>query len=150
MRFALPTESSCLAIARQRRRGQRSARGFTLVELMFVITIMIILISMAIPRLHNSEVYAREAALRQDLFTLRQAIQSYTLDKQAAPQSLDDLVSGGYISAVPKDPMTRNTDWTTENTDMVLSPDQTTTGISDVHSASNDTSPFDDSAYSSW
>lgn len=117
---------------------------------MFVITIMIILISMAIPRLHNSEVYAREAALRQDLFTLRQAIQSYTLDKQAAPQSLDDLVSGGYISAVPKDPMTRNTDWTTENTDMVLSPDQTTTGISDVHSASNDTSPFDDSAYSSW
>ena len=122
MRFALPTELSRLTLVRQRR-GQTSARGFTLIEMMFVITIMIILISMAIPRLHNSEVFAREAALRQDLFTLRQAIESYTLDKQAAPPSLDDLV---------------------------LSPDQTTIGLSDVHSASNDSSPFDDSAYNTW
>jgi general secretion pathway protein G len=149
MRFALPTESSRLTLVRQRR-GRTSARGFTLIEMMFVITIMIILISMAIPRLHSSEVFAREAALRQDLFTLRQAIQSYTLDKQAAPSSLDDLVSGGYISAVPFDPMTRAKDWVTENSDTVLSPEQTTIGISDVHSASNDTSPFDDTAYNTW
>jgi general secretion pathway protein G len=149
MRFALPTELSRLTLVRQRR-GQASARGFTLIELMFVITIMIILISMAIPRLHNSEVFAREAALRQDLFTLRQAIQSYTLDKQAAPPSLDDLVTAGYVSQVPVDPMTRTRDWVTETSDLVLSPDQTTTGLSDVHSASNDTSPFDDTSYSSW
>ena len=149
MRFTLPTLVSRLARVRQRR-GETSARGFTLIEMMFVIVIMIILISMAIPRLHNSEVFAREAALRQDLFTLRQAIQSYTLDKQAAPSSLDDLVSGGYISAVPVDPMTRAKDWVTENSDMVLSPDQTTIGLSDVHSASIDTSPFDDTAYNTW
>jgi general secretion pathway protein G len=149
MRFALPTDISRLTAVRQRR-GQTSARGFTLIELMFVIIIMLILITMAIPRLHNSEVFAREAALRQDLFTLRQAIQSYTLDKQAAPSSLDDLVSAGYISAVPVDPMTRAKDWVTENSDMVLSPDQTTIGLSDVHSASQENSPFDDTAYASW
>ena len=149
MRFVLPTEFSRRTVVRQRR-GQTSARGFTLIELMFVIVIMIILMTMAIPRLHQSEVFAREAALRQDLFTLRQAIQSYTLDKQAAPSSLDDLVSGGYISAVPADPMTRAKDWVTENSDLVLSPDQTSIGVSDVHSASNDTSPFDDTAYNTW
>jgi general secretion pathway protein G len=149
MRFALPTEFSRWTLVRQRR-GRTSARGFTLIELMFVIVIMIILMTMAIPRLHQSEVFAREAALRQDLFTLRQAVQSYTLDKQAAPSSLDDLVSGGYISAVPKDPMTRTADWVTTTSDLVLSPDQTTIGVSDVHSASNDTSPFDDTAYNTW
>jgi len=149
MRFVPPTEFFRLTLVRQRR-GQTSALGFTLIELMFVIVIMIILMTMAIPRLHQSEVFAREAALRQDLFTLRQAIQSYTLDKQAAPSSLDDLVSGGYISAVPADPMTRAKDWVTENSDLVLSPDQTSIGVSDVHSASNDTSPFDDTAYNTW
>jgi general secretion pathway protein G len=149
MRFALPIQFSRLTLVRQRRE-RTFARGFTLIELMFVIVIMIILMTMAIPRLHQSEVFAREAALRQDLFTMRQAIQSFTLDKQAAPQSLDDLVSGGYISAVPADPMTRTKDWVTENSDLVLSPDQTSIGVSDVHSASNDTSPFDDTAYNTW
>jgi general secretion pathway protein G len=124
--------------------------GFTLLELMIVITVILILMSIAIPRFQKSEQYAREAALKQDLFVMRQAIQNYTLDKQAAPQSLDDLVSAGYLGSIPTDPMTRAKEWTTETSDLLLSPEQTSTGIVDVHSTSTQSSPFDSTPYSSW
>jgi general secretion pathway protein G len=126
------------------------AAAFTLLELMIVITIIMILLSIAGGRYEKSVLHAKEATLKQDLFVMRQAIQQYTLDKQAAPSSLDDLVQSKYISAIPKDPMTNNANWHTESDDILLSPEQTTTGITDVHSSSTNTSPFENTAYNTW
>ena len=134
---------------RKRARGILAA-GFTLLELMIVLTIVMILLTMAAGRYDRSVQRAREATLKQDLFVMRQAIQQYTLDKQAAPSSLDDLVQSKYMSAIPKDPITNKADWQTESEDVLLSPEQTTTGLTDVHSASNATSPFENSAYNTW
>ncbi len=126
------------------------SRGFTLIELMIVISIMLILIAVSVPAYNRSIIHAREAVLKQDLFQLRSLISQYTLDKQKAPESLDDLVSAGYLKQIPKDPFTGASDWTTEQEeDTILDPSQTETGIDDVHSASNATSS-DGSAYSSW
>ena len=124
-------------------------RGFTLIELMIVISIMLILIAIAVPAYQRSVVNAREAVLRQNLFTLRSLIQQYTLDKQKAPQSLDDLVSAGYMKQIPKDPTTGAADWTADQDDSVDSPDQQEGGINDVHSASTGTA-LDGTAYSTW
>lgn len=124
--------------------------GFTLLEMMIVMVIMGILISIALPIYNNSLLRSREAVLRQDLFTLRSLISQYTLDKQKAPQSLDDLVQGGYLKVIPKDPMTNEANWeVVQEEDTIMSVDQQDPGISDVHSASNQTST-DGTAYSSW
>jgi general secretion pathway protein G len=128
---------------------KRPDRGFTLIELMIVISIMLILLAIAIPAYQQSVVRSREAVLRSDLFTLRSLIQQYTLDKQKAPQSLDDLVSAGYFKQIPKDPITGAADWTTDQDDSVSSPDQQDPGINDVHSASPN-SASDGTAYSTW
>lgn len=129
---------------------RRGSRGFTLIELMIVISIMLILIAISVPAYNRSIIHAREAVLKQDLFQLRSLISQYTLDKQKAPESLDDLVSAGYLKQIPKDPFTGAADWTTEQEeDTILDPSQTETGIDDVHSASSQTSS-DGSAYSSW
>jgi general secretion pathway protein G len=130
--------------------SHRRSRGFTLVELMIVISIIFILLSVAAPMYQLQIVHAREAVLREDLFTLRNAIDQYTLDKQKAPQSLDDVVSAGYLKAIPKDPMTNSSDtWQTVQEDVMMSVDQTQPGITDVHSGSNG-SASDGTAYSSW
>lgn len=132
-----------------RRKMGRSA-GFTLLEMMIVIVIMGILMSIALPIYNQSLVHSREAVLRQDLFTLRSLISQYTLDKQKAPQSLDDLVQGGYLKVLPKDPMTNEANWeVVQEDDTIMTPDQQDPGISDVHSASNATGT-DGTAYSSW
>jgi general secretion pathway protein G len=128
----------------------REARGFTIMELMIVMMIIVILATMSAVRYEQSVVRAHEAALHQDLFVMRQAIQNYTLDKAAAPTSLDDLHSSGYIGEVPTDPITHEKDWTTATCDDVLSPDQVAGGICDVHSASDAVSPFDGKSYSSY
>jgi general secretion pathway protein G len=139
-----------------RRRGALSllragAAGFTLLEMLIVIMIVMILAGIAVGRYEKSVLRAKEATLKQDLFVLRQAIQQYTLDKQAAPSSLDDLVSAKYISGIPNDPITRTKDWVTATDDtVVLSPEQTASGLIDVHSASNETSPFEGTAYNTW
>src|ERR1035438_7234188 len=86
-------------------------RGFTLLELMIVISIIMILMAVAVPVYNQSVVQARESVLRSNLSTLRSVISQYTLDKQKAPQSLDDLVQGGYLRQIPVDPMTRQTNW---------------------------------------
>jgi general secretion pathway protein G len=127
----------------------RSDSGFTLLEMMIVIIIMGILLSIALPIYNQSLVRSREAVLRNDLFTLRSLISQYTLDKQKAPQSLDDLVSAGYIKIIPKDPMTNEANWEPHQEDTLLSVDQQDPGLDDVHSASNATSS-DGTAYSSW
>jgi len=128
----------------------RRSRGFTLIELMIVISLLLILISIAVPMYNQAILRARESVLRQDLFTLRQVIDQYTLDKQKAPQSLEDLVSGGYLKQIPVDPFTgRNDSWTVEQEDIIADPSVTEPGISDVHSGSSLTAT-DGTAYSSW
>lgn len=124
--------------------------GFTLLEMMVVVAIIVILLSMAAGRYQRSVIHARETVMRHDLITMRKAIQEYTLDKQAAPQSLDDLVSGQYLREIPVDPLTQHKDWKVDTEDILLSPDQTSTGISDVHSSAPGVSDFDGTPYSSW
>ena len=130
-------------------RRQREA-GFTLIELMIVITIILILIGMGAARYDKSVMRAREATLKQDLSAMRQAIDNFTLDKEAAPQSLDDLVQAGYLRNVPVDPITHERDWQTTFGDTVLSPDQVSGGIQDVHSNSPAVSTFEGTPYNSW
>ena len=126
------------------------ATGFTLIELMIVIAIILILLGMAAGRYDKSVLRAREATLHQDLSVMRQAIDNYTLDKSAAPQSLEDLQQAGYLREIPTDPMTQAKDWQLKFGDTVLSPDQTTVGIEDVHSNSATVSPFEGTAYNTW
>jgi general secretion pathway protein G len=126
-------------------------RGFTLIELMIVISILLILISIAVPQYTESVKRARESVLRQDLFTMRSVISQYTLDKQKAPQSLDDLIQTGYLKQIPVDPITNDTNWTVDQEEgTLLSPDeQDQGGIVDVHSSSNEIGT-NGTAYSTW
>jgi general secretion pathway protein G len=135
---------------RRTHRGRRSLAGFTLIELMIVMTIIFILLGIAAVRYDKSVLRAHEAVLHQDLQALRQAIDNYTLDKEAAPQSLEDLQSAGYIHFVPTDPITHAKDWRLEFKDVVFSPEQSGTGVTDVHSNSDQVSPFEATPYSSW
>ena len=132
--------------------GRRSVaeRGFTLLELMVVMAIIVILMTIATAKFEQMVVRAREATLASDLKVLRQSIQDYTRDKECGPSSLDDLVSSNYIRQVPKDPMTDSTDWVTKSDDIAMSPEQSCYGISDVNSASDRVSPFTSTPYSSW
>ena len=125
-------------------------RGFTLMEMMIVISIMLILVGIAIPMYNQTIVRAREAVLRQDLFTLRSVINQYTDDKTKAPQSLDDLITAGYLKQIPADPFTRsNSSWQVQQEDVMQSIDQQEPGITDVHSGSDATSS-DGTPYSEW
>jgi general secretion pathway protein G len=129
---------------------RKNSHGFTLIEMMIVISLIVILISVAVPIYNQSVLRAKESVLRQNLFTLRSLISQYTLDKQKAPQSLDDLVQAGYIKQIPMDPMTaRNDTWVPEMEDTALSVDQQETGIWDVHSGSEAVSS-DGTAYNTW
>src|SRR5689334_9261380 len=132
-----------------RDRKTRRSRGFTLIELMIVISLLLILITVAVPIYKQSILRAKESVLRQDLFTLRQVIDQYTLDKQKAPQSLDDLVSAGYMKNLPEDPFTGRRDWAPVQDDSVADPNQTDPGIVDVHSESNLVGT-DGRPYSQW
>jgi general secretion pathway protein G len=125
-------------------------RGFTLLELAIVITIIIVLATIGAGRYQQAIARAHEAALRQDLSEMRKAIQLYTRDKEAAPASLDDVATAQYLREVPTDPITHQKDWVTNTCDQLLSSEQQITGICDVHSASVETSPFESTAYSSW
>jgi general secretion pathway protein G len=133
-----------------RARKQRS-RGFTVIELMIVISIILILVSVALPAYNQSILRARESVLRQNLFSLRSVISQYTLDKQKAPQSLADLVSGGYFKQIPTDPMTGSNDtWAVdEEQDTIMSVDEQEGGIIDVHSGSSGVGS-DGTAYNTW
>jgi general secretion pathway protein G len=142
-----------MRIGSAKRPGEaRRAYGFTLIELMIVVAIIMILIGIAAGMYQRSVRRAKEATLRSDLSVLRQAIDHYTLDKEAAPQALEDLVNpqSQYVREIPVDPMTNAKDWHVDFGDTVLSPDQSSTGIVDVHSSSDKVSPFDGTPYNTW
>jgi len=129
---------------------KKRGRGFTLIELMIVISIILILVSISVPIYSNSVIHSKEAVLRDDLFTMRSVIDQYTLDKVKAPQSLQDLVAAGYLRTIPKDPITGSTEtWQVTTDDTLMDPSQTQPGITDVHSGAIGVGS-DGTAYSSW
>ncbi len=123
--------------------------GFTLLELMIVISIILILLAMGAGNYWKSVLRSKEAVLKQDLQVMRNAIQQYTLDKQQAPASLEELVSAGYLREVPTDPITQQKNWRVVYEDTLLTPEQTGTGITDVFSTADQTSS-EGTPYSSW
>jgi general secretion pathway protein G len=132
------------------RRSQRKDAGFTLMELMIVMAIIGVLSTLAIPSYVGAMRSAREAVLKQDLQTMRTAIDSYTEDKEKGPQSLDDLIQDGYLKEIPTDPITQSRDtWVTDTSDALHSLDQTDPGIDNVHSGAQDTGS-DGRSYTEW
>ena len=125
-------------------------RGFTLIELMIVMAVIAILISIAVPIYNKSITRAKESVLRNNLFTMRTVIDEYTYDKQKAPQTLQDLVSEGYLRTIPTDPMTASSDtWKVIIEDTLNAVNQTEPGIFDVRSGSDKTS-LEGTAYADW
>jgi general secretion pathway protein G len=128
----------------------RFESGFTLLELMIVMVVIGLLAAIAIPAYTTNIKHAREAVLKEDLHIMRQAIDSYTVDKQKAPQSLDDLIQSGYLKVMPIDPFTHRSDtWMPVQSDTLSTLDQTDSGIDDVHSGSQETA-IDGTSYNSW
>src|SRR5258707_1518333 len=141
-------QPSCSSRLLTAHRSLLTTAGFTLLELMIVISIMIILVSVALPQFQKTIMHARETVLHDDLFKMRSLIDQYAADKGKLPQSLDDLVTAGYMREIPKDPITDNKDWVIATGDDPYST-QGGTGVTDVHSASGDVSS-EGTPYSEW
>jgi general secretion pathway protein G len=134
----------------QTTKAARRRRGFTFVEMMVVITIIVILISIAIPIYKRSIIRAKESVLHNNLFTLRTVIDNYTYDKEKAPQTLQDLVSDGYLKRLPLDPMTNSDNtWKIVMEDASQAINQSEPGIWEVHSSSDKVS-LEGTPYSEW
>lgn len=134
------------------RSGNRKRRlaGFTFIELMVTVTIIVILITMAIPIYSNTIRRSKETVLKSNMFTLRTVIENFTFDKQKAPQSLQELVSEGYLREIPVDPMTgTSTTWRTIPEDATMAVNQSEIGIFDIRSGS-DKVGMDGIPYSDW
>jgi general secretion pathway protein G len=131
--------------------SRSTSRGFTLLELMVVLTLLLILATLSVPIFQLAIVHAREAVLKDDLYTLRKLIDEFTLDKQHPPTTLEELVDAGYLrGGVPVDPFTgSNETWRTDVEEVPLNPSQSASGIVDVHSGS-DAIALDGTPYSSW
>jgi general secretion pathway protein G len=125
-------------------------RGFTMIELMIVMAVITILVSMAVPFYQKSVMRSKESVLKNNLFTMRTVIDEYTFDKQKAPQSLQDLVTEGYLRAIPVDPITgTDSSWKVIMEDAMSSVNQTEPGIFDVRSGSDKTS-LEGTPYGEW
>jgi len=136
-------------MARRTRIGKRLF-GFTLVELMIVMAIISIMVAIAVPLYQKALIRSKESLLKNNLFTLRTTIDEYTYDKKKAPQTLQDLVSEGYLRAVPVDPITGNDQsWRTIMEDALTAVDQTQPGIWDVRSGSDQKS-LEGTPYADW
>jgi general secretion pathway protein G len=132
------------------RAARKNEGGFTLMELIIVMAIIAILVSISVPIYANMIRRAKEAVLREDLHTLRTAIDSYTVDKEKAPESLDDLVQAGYLKAIPVDPMTQSSEtWITGESDTMTDIDETQSGMNDVHSGAQNISS-EGTTYNTW
>jgi len=130
--------------------GRKREQGFTLIELIVVMAIIAVLTAVAVPRFAAIVKSAREAALKQDLQVMRQAISAYTMDKGKAPQSLDELVQSGYLHSIPVDPITHSANtWVTDTSDSLSDIEESNGGIDNVHSGSNAVGSNGD-PYSSW
>jgi len=127
----------------------RAVRGFTLIEMMIVISIILILVGIAAGMYQGAIRRARESVLKTDLQTMRTAIDNYTMDKLQAPQALSDLVDGHYMRDLPIDPFTQQRDWVAHFGDTIISPEQTGVGVDDVHSNSDQTGS-DGTPYNTW
>jgi general secretion pathway protein G len=140
--FFIP--SPCLRVSA----SPRLSKGFTLLELMIVISIIIILAAIALPQYRRTIMHAREAVLRDDLYKMRSLLDQYAADKGKLPQSLDDLVTENYMRELPLDPFTGQKDWTVETGE---DPNSTSgeQGVTNVHSASPDVSS-EGTPYSEW
>jgi general secretion pathway protein G len=138
-------------MARAQIRGRREGEGgFTLIELMIVMAIIGVLSVIAIPSFVQSVKKAKEAALMEDLHTMRSAIDSYTVDKEKAPEGLDDLVQAGYLKSIPVDPITQRSDtWMTSQSDTMTDINETSGGMDDVHSGSEGVA-INGTTYNTW
>lgn len=133
-----------------RRRWAGASAGFTLIELIIVTVLIVVLASVALVQYQNSVTRAKEAVLREDLFRMRDAIDQYYADKNKWPQSLQDLVSDGYVREIPKDPITDTADsWQTVAAEAEPGNTSAEPGIFDVKSGS-DKMALDGSPYSEW
>jgi general secretion pathway protein G len=131
-------------------REKSTESGFTLIELMIVMLIIGVLMAIAVPNYISSIRAAKESVLKEDLHVMRNAIDSYTMDKQKAPQSLQDLVENGYLRSIPIDPMTRTAEtWVADQSDSLHSIDQSDPGVDDVHSGDQEVGS-DGQPYSTW
>ena len=127
----------------------RGARGFTLLELMIVISILVILALIAMAQYNKTVLAAREATLREDLYTMRKMIDQYGADKGKLPASLEDLQGAGYIHEIPVDPITDQKDWQLEMGDDPGST-EASQGVTNVHSAASELSSDGQTHYSEW
>jgi general secretion pathway protein G len=141
----LRTANNSTTSARTRRR----TRGFTLLELTIVISIMMILMAVAVPLYQQHVVQAREAVLKQNLDTLDKILEQYRMDKRESPQTFDDLLTADYLHQLPLDPMTGKADWVPEQEDSANALDPQQPGIFRAHSASTGTA-LNGEAYSTW
>ena len=128
--------------------GKVKQAGFTLLELMIVISIIIILAAITLPQYQKTIMHTRETVLRDDLRKMRSLIDQFAADKGRLPQSLDELVSEGYMREIPIDPFTGQKDWALTTGEDPNSSDGAQ-GVTDIHSASADTST-EGNAYSEW
>jgi general secretion pathway protein G len=130
--------------------GRRLRRGFTLIEMMIVMAIIIILIAVAVPFYQKAIIRAKETVLHSNIRAIRNSIDEYAFDKQKAPASLQDLVSAGYLHDVPEDPITQSREWSIIMEDAGQAVNSSEPGIYDIHSKSDKTSPSDGTRYSDW
>jgi general secretion pathway protein G len=134
----------------RRIRSGKQRSGFTLIEILIVVSIVGILVSIAVPIYQKSILRTKESVLRNNLFTMRTVLDEYTYDKQKAPQTLQDLVTEGYLRGIPIDPMTgTNQSWKVEMEDALRSVNQTEPGIFDIHSGS-DKKSLEGTPYAEW
>jgi general secretion pathway protein G len=144
-----PQRRALTAVCRLPSAYSREARGFTLLELMIVISILVILALVAMAQYNKTVLASREATLRYDLYTMRKMIDQYGADKGRLPQSLDELVQAGYIDKIPIDPITDQSDW---QVDFGEDPGSTegAQGVTNIHSASGELSSDGSTRYSDW